>query len=148
MANIQSELDRIAREFILGVVDALAAASLAEIASFASENRGAARPKGVSSRGGRSKSSDSVSLPRTEATPSSSARSASRRGRRSSDEVAEITKRIVAYVNSSGEKLAVSQIAKALELDISDVTRPIFLAVEEGLIRKEGEKRMTRYFSL
>lgn len=51
-------------------------------------------------------------------------------------------------MNSSGEKLAVSQIAKALELDISDVTRPIFLAVEEGLIRKEGEKRMTRYFSL
>ncbi|MFO0658596.1 MAG: hypothetical protein U0165_02000 [Polyangiaceae bacterium] len=146
MANIQSELDRIAREFILGVVDALAGASLAEIAHFASENRTASRPKGIATRGPRAKTADTTPATRGAASSSTAPARSSRRGRRSSDEVAEITKRIVAYVNSAGEKVAVSQIAKALHLDISDVTRPIFLAVEEGLIKKEGEKRMTRYF--
>ena len=159
MAKIQSELDRIAREFILGVVDALSAASLAEIAQFASEHRGAGRPRGRSAARATTETPADTTVESSAPKAARSAKSATaaapqkrastpggRRGRRSSTEVAKISEQIVTYVQQAGERVAVSQIAKALKLDISDITRPIVLALEEGLIQKEGEKRMTRYF--
>lgn len=68
-----------------------------------------------------------------------------RKLRRSSGDVEKLSDRVVELIASSGGNVAVSDLAKALDVAKSELGRPIAVAVKSGRIRQTGEKRRTRY---
>lgn len=55
---------------------------------------------------------------------------------------------IVALLATGGDEgFSSEQLQTALGIDKKELTRPVVLALEQGVIRKEGEKRGTRYFT-
>jgi hypothetical protein len=68
-----------------------------------------------------------------------------RKARRTSDDVEKLADRVVELIASSGGNVAVSEIARALDVAKADLGRPLSVAVKAGRIRKTGEKRRTRY---
>jgi hypothetical protein len=60
--------------------------------------------------------------------------------------VTRLAEDVASFVRTSGGDVAVSDIAKGLDLSTAEVTRPVAIALQEGKIYKTGEKRLTRYF--
>lgn len=73
------------------------------------------------------------------------AKSESRRSRRSGDEVAALTKRVVDLVGKSPDGIGISDLSTKLKVDKDDLVFPLQMALKDGHIRKTGEKRNTRY---
>lgn len=157
MANIENAIQRIAHNFVQEIVKALVSSSIEEFAQLAGR-KGARRPATTEkaaapaaktqARRGRPAKAD-----KADKAPKSKGRKAeadSKRNRRSSDEIATLTTKVINFIQNSAkdhpEGVSVSEIAKSIKADIEDITRPIHRAVTEGLITKEGEKRLTRYF--
>ncbi|MEM7448923.1 MAG: hypothetical protein AAF355_11850 [Myxococcota bacterium] len=66
------------------------------------------------------------------------------RGRRSADELAALQNQIVGYLRDNpGQR--VEEIASGIEVPSRDLKRPIAKLLEDGALRKKGEKRATRY---
>lgn len=131
-SNIEQTIQELASQFVHGVLQAISSASLQELAALAEEGgpapTRARKGKGRVTREGGGK------------------RASERRVRRSSEDVNELAERVVDFVRQSGGDQAVSDIARGLGLETADITRPITLALRAGQLRKEGEKRLTRYF--
>jgi ribosomal protein L12E/L44/L45/RPP1/RPP2 len=149
MANIETTIQKIAHGFVQEVVRALVGASIEEFAQLAGKgvrrSAPAAAPSAPKAPRGRP--------PKAKAEKAEKAAKAERsktRTRRSSEEIAALQGRIVKHVYDSAKDfpkgISVSELAKALREDIDDITRPIHQAVSENKIRKEGLKRLTRYF--
>ena len=170
MANIHihSSLQQLANDFVQGVLQALTSASLTELsqlagssgsgkrgpspssagaASFPTVRRGPGRPRGSSSaavvptrgRGRPARVEAAAAVPR--------GRSRGRRQRRSSEDVGRLSEDVTSFVRNAGGGVAVSDIAKGIGLGTAEITRPVAIALLEGKIYKEGEKRLTRYFA-
>jgi pyruvate/2-oxoglutarate dehydrogenase complex dihydrolipoamide acyltransferase (E2) component len=165
MANkIQQSIEQIASTFVTSIVQAIvegnvgdlaALSNLKQIVHTASTNATAAAlaaaPAAAPARKAPKASPAPVSVkaappaPRSE--PSSKGKKAppSRRIRRSSEDVQTLATQVADYVNEH-PGIAVSEIATGIGADINDITRPVSIALEKGLISKKGEKRLTRYF--
>jgi hypothetical protein len=156
MANIQNSIRALADQFVKGVLDALSSASLAELSALGGGSGGVdGLGRGGRGRKGRAASSAAQSTGRGKkgARGGASARAAGGKGgkkagrriRRSSEDVVELAGKVADFVRSSGGNVAVSEIAKALGMSTADVNRPVTIALNEGRIKKTGEKRLTRY---
>ncbi|MCU0685161.1 MAG: hypothetical protein MUF34_23470 [Polyangiaceae bacterium] len=158
MATIQDSIQELANNFVHAVVQALTSASLTELselagsgggrgraAAAAPSRRGAGRGRAAAaSAGGRGRGRAAVPAPRAETRGRGGARA--RRHRRSSEDVTRLAEDVASFVRTSGGDVAVSDIAKGLDLSTAEVTRPVAIALQEGKIYKTGEKRLTRYF--
>jgi hypothetical protein len=156
MANIENAIQRIAHNFVQEIVKALVSSSIEEFAQLAGR-KGARRPATTEKAAPAAKTPARRGRPakadKADKAPKSKGRKAepdSKRNRRSSDEIATLTTKVINFIQNSAkdhpEGVSVSEIAKSIKADIEDITRPIHRAVTEGLITKEGEKRLTRYF--
>ena len=125
MPNLQSSLRSLADHFVSGVLGALRTASLADLTALTGGRILLANGKTGGKAGGKKRGSG-------------------RRVRRSSESVIELAGRSVAFIKSSGGNVAVSDIAKGLGVDKDDISRPLAVALQQHLIRKTGEKRLTR----
>jgi ribosomal protein L12E/L44/L45/RPP1/RPP2 len=147
MANIETTIQKIAHGFVQDVVRALVGASIEEFAQLAGKgvrrSAPAAAPSAPKAPRGRPPKAKAEKAEKAE-------RGKKARNRRSSEEITALQGKIVKYVYDSAKDfpkgISVSEIAKALREDIDDITRPIHQAVTENKIRKEGLKRLTRYF--
>ena len=130
MAGLQSSIRTLADDFVKRVLHALSTASLAELSALGDGKRRAA-PVVEERAKGRGKAAKSAP---------------GKRIRRSSDDVAKLAEAVVDYVKTAGGNVAVSDIARALQVPTGDINRPVAIALKEGKIKKQGEKRLTRYF--
>lgn len=144
MANIETAIQKIAHNFVQEVVRALVGASIEEFAQLA--GKGARRSVASTSKvptapRGRPPKAEKVEK---------AVRGRKTRTRRSSEEIAKLQEKIVEHIYRTSKEypkgISVSEIARALREDIDDITRPINQAVTSNKIRKEGIKRLTRYF--
>jgi ribosomal protein L12E/L44/L45/RPP1/RPP2 len=150
MANIETTIQKIAHDFVQEVVRALVGASIEEFVQLAGKGvrrpASAAAPSAPKALQGRPPKAKAEKVEKEE----KAGRGKKTRNRRSSEEIAALQGKIVKYVYDSAKDfpkgISVSEIAKALREDIDDITRPIHQAVTENKIRKEGIKRLTRYF--
>ena len=141
MADIQSSLQALANTFVQGVLKTLSTASLHELSALTSvsdSRRG--RLPAVALDGNR-KGARATGAPASKPTKGNG-----RRVRRSSGDVVSLSEKVAEFVRDAGGDVAVSDIAKALDVDTADITRPVAIALQAGKITKRGEKRLTRYF--
>jgi hypothetical protein len=145
MADIQTSLQSLANTFVQGVLKTLSTASLNELSALTSGAEGGRRGRAAATvaaavegprKGGRAAA----------AKGSRGRAAAGRRIRRSSDDVVALAEKVSEFVRGAGGDVAVSDIAKALDVDTADITRPVAIALQAGKIQKRGEKRLTRYF--
>lgn len=143
MADIQSSLQALANTFVQGVLKTLSTASLHELSaltSVAGDRRGRLPAAGLDgARKGRAGAAPAGK-------PSKGRGNGGRRIRRSSGDVVSLSEKVAEFVREAGGDVAVSDIAKALDVDTADITRPVAIALQAGKITKRGEKRLTRYF--
>lgn len=143
MADIQSSLQTLANTFVQGVLKTLSTASLHELSALTSATDNRRGPRSASALDSGRKSGRGPA-------PQKAAKGRStggRRVRRSSGDVTVLAERVAEFVRDAGGDVAVSDIAKALDVDTADITRPVAIALQAGKITKRGEKRLTRYFS-
>jgi hypothetical protein len=145
MADIQSSLQALANTFVQGVLKTLSTASLHELSALTSAPDGRrgrlpALALEVPRKGGRALTAGPAGKPAKGRSPGG------RRIRRSSDDVVQLAEKVAEFVRDAGGDVAVSDIAKALDVDTADITRPVAIALQAGKITKRGEKRLTRYF--
>lgn len=145
MADIQSSLQALANTFVQGVLKTLSTASLHELSALTSvsdSRRGRLPAVALDSsrKGGRA-----VAAPAGK--PAKGRGNGGRRVRRSSGDVVSLSEKVAEFVRDAGGDVAVSDIAKALDVDTADITRPVAIALQAGKITKRGEKRLTRYFA-
>jgi hypothetical protein len=168
MANkIQQSIEQIATTFVTSIVQAIvegnvgdlaALANLKHIVHTASANATAAalaaapaaasaapRKAAPAAKAAPVSAKAPAPAPRAESPKSKKAAPPSRRIRRSSEDVQTLANQVGDYVNEH-PGIAVSEIATGIGADINDITRPVSIALEKGLISKKGEKRLTRYF--
>jgi hypothetical protein len=104
-----------------------------KIASKGSEKRPVGRPPGRKKSGENRK-------PVTRSRPK-------KQGRRSSETIEALVEKIASVVRDAGpEGTTARNIASALRMAPSDLNRSMKLAMTQGQIRKEGDRRTTRYF--
>jgi hypothetical protein len=72
--------------------------------------------------------------------------STGRRPRRTDEEIAGVIQQIVAEVNKHPDGVPAETIRSTLNIEKAEFTKPLMEALEQGVIRKEGEKRATVYF--
>lgn len=68
-----------------------------------------------------------------------------RLAKRGPEEMKVVIDNVVRALAANPEGLSREQLQKALSIDKKELTRPIVLALEQGLISKTGHKRSTRY---
>lgn len=146
MADIQTSLQSLANTFVQGVLKTLSTASLNELSALTSGAEGGRRgraPAGVVAvvEAGRKGARGALGAKGSRARGGTG-----RRIRRSSDDVVALADKVAEFVRGAGGDVAVSDIAKALDVDTADITRPVAIALQAGKIQKRGEKRLTRYF--
>lgn len=164
MANVEVAIQRIAHQFVQEIVKALVGASIEEFAQLAYSKKGGRKPAAVSA----ASASSSAKVPAKRGRPSNAEKAARAakagkaekgaakkaapkpRNRRSSEEIEVLQTKVISFIQNSTEThpegVSVSEIAKSIKADIEDITRPIHHAITQNLIRKTGEKRLTRYF--
>jgi hypothetical protein len=153
-SHIEQTIQDLASQFVHSVLQALSGASLQELSALAGgggrsgrASSGGARGRGRGAAPARGRGRPPASAAAKEAPASSRGRRGGRRVRRSSEDVSSLAAKVSDFVSESGGNVAVSDIAKALGVSTQDITRPVAIALQEGKIYKEGEKRLTRYFT-
>lgn len=172
MTDIQNSIQHLANSFVQEVLKALSNASIADFSSLANvgesfETRGRGRPFSATTSAsiptgrrpgrpprnavaappvGRGRPKAEPSLAGNSARAAAASRKADRRVRRSSEDVTQLADQVADFIRDQGGNVAVSEIAKGLNLGTADITRPVAIALQEGKIYKTGEKRLTRYF--
>lgn len=69
------------------------------------------------------------------------------RVRRSAEDIAHVSSRIVALLKTSPKGLRSEELRARLGLRKEDMPRPITESLASGVISKKGERRATRYFA-
>lgn len=152
MASIEQTIQDLASQFVHNVLQALAGASLQELSALTSASSSSGRRSSNNSAAaapsrGRGRGRGRAPAPAPKEIPASTrGRRGGRRVRRSSEDVSKLADEVVDFVSQSGGNVAVSEIAKAIGVTTQDITRPVAIALQEGRIYKEGEKRLTRYY--
>lgn len=87
--------------------------------------------------------------PKKAASGGVSARPAGKSGRlrRSAEDLKRVATKIVALLNDHSDGLSSEEIQKSLGLQKKEIVGPIALGLEQGSLRKTGERRGTRYFT-
>lgn len=65
---------------------------------------------------------------------------------RSAEAMNDLVAKVVKAVDAAGDGLAISEIAKQLRLDVSDLSKPIGIALKDEKIVRKGERRGAKYF--
>lgn len=136
MSNLQRTIERLAQQFAQDVLRALRGSSLDELARLATGG------------GARAASSGPAAPGEAAALSARGASGASKRlARRSADDIGQMVERIVALLASSATGLGAEALRGKLGVTSKELPRPLQEALEAGRIRKEGERRATRYFA-
>lgn len=133
MSDLQSTLEKLAQQFAKDVLMALRGSSLDELARLGSA--GPARAPKVAATSRRE--------------PSGTAKRArtGRLARRSAGDIDKVVERIVALLADASTGLGAEALRAKLGVSSKELPRPLQQALESGRIRKEGERRATRYFA-
>jgi Fic family protein len=134
--KLQSAISQLASSFATEVLNAIRGASLEEIlGAQGSAPRGAAA---APARRGRPA--------KTVAAPAKKARGG-RLPRRSPEQLSSAIEQIVGLLKKNKEGLRSEQIQAQLGLAKNEVTRPLVKGLEDGVLKKKGQKRSTTYFA-
>ncbi len=137
-ARLESAIASLASTFARQVVALIGTAQVAELVAIATSGKApAAKAAPVAAapsapRGAAPRAVKPVGRPR-------------KGGRRSSTEILAELDRIVESVAAAPGQRS-EEIQKKLGIASKDIERPISIGLAKGLLRKEGEKRATRYF--
>jgi len=143
--SIKSKIQETSETFTASVLSILANASLQEIMEVVGTERKAKHTTSKTAKPEDEKSEIAKEKPRPKEkfngrrTP---------RQRRDPNAVQKLQQDIVEYVkqNPSKEGLAISDIVKGMNIPMDHLILPVRRCVQEGSLRKQGEKKNTRYF--
>ncbi len=135
-ARLESAIASLASQFARDVVALIGSVQVGELVALAGARAPAARAPIAAA----------PSVARAAAPSAKKGAVRSRQGgRRSSAEILAELDRIVAAVAAQPGQRS-EEIQKKLGIASKDIERPISIGLAKGLLRKEGEKRATRYF--
>lgn len=137
MSTLQSRIQALSAAFADSIIAALRETSISELTSAA----------GVGG-GGRGKHVHSISE-NIEETPTPRAAKAKKTGRlarRSEEDIAKVVEEILVVVKKHPEGIRAEELRVELGLDKKEMPKPMLVALANGSLRKEGEKRATVYF--
>jgi hypothetical protein len=143
-SQLESQLHVVAAEFVQSLIAAIRGASVAELSALARVE--AAPPALAASRPAARRDARPAAQPARGARNTGATTRARRAGRRPSDEIHALEARVIELVKGSAGGLSISDIASRLGVPKGDLPRPLALAVAAGLVKKTGEKRLSRYF--
>jgi hypothetical protein len=141
-ARLESAIASLASTFARQVVALIGTAQVAELVAIASSGKG---PSAKAAPAAASPSASRGAAPRVAAAAAKKPARPRKGGRRSSTEILAELDRIVASVAAAPGQRS-EEIQKKLGIASKDIERPISIGLSKGLLRKEGEKRATRYF--
>ncbi|WP_394848881.1 hypothetical protein LZC95_15680 [Pendulispora brunnea] len=150
MSNLRNTISSLANDFAQGVLGAIRRASLEEILD--EPGRGGARrgrlPELAVSDEAEA-SDDGRAVRRGPGRPAGNGGRGrgGRLRRRSMDDLAELSDRIVELLESHPEGLRAEQIREALNVQAKELPRPLNDALSARRIGKKGQKRATTYFA-
>jgi hypothetical protein len=131
---LQSAIAKLANDFANQVLAAVRSASLEEVLGASATVRAGARvPAG--------KPVAAAAAPKPAAKTKGG-----RLARRSSEDILAVVQSIVALLKQT-PGLRSEQIQKTLGLASNEIPRPIQIGLEKGLLRKQGDRRATKYFA-
>lgn len=137
MSTLQSRIQALSAAFADSIIAALRETSISELTSAA----------GVGG-GGRGKHVHSISE-NIEETPTPRAAKAKKTGRlarRSEEDIAKVVEEILVVVKKHPEGIRAEELREELGLDKKEMPKPMLVALANGSLRKEGEKRATVYY--
>jgi hypothetical protein len=132
MSTLRDSIQALAQTFATQVLEAIRGASLEDILAESAGKR-AGRAPSAGRGGARASVADAASEGRL--------------SRRSPDDIAAVSERIVALVKTKREGLRAEQIRAELGIAKNEWMRPLDLALASKKLTKKGEKRATTYFA-
>ncbi|WP_394838330.1 hypothetical protein LVJ94_15625 [Pendulispora rubella] len=154
MSNLRNTISDLANDFAQGVLGAIRRASLEEILDEPGRGGGRrGRLPELAVSDGAEASDDGRAVRRGPGRPAGSGGGGGVRGRggrlrrRSMDDLAELSDRIVELLESHPEGLRAEQIREALNVQAKELPRPLNDALSARRIGKKGQKRATTYFA-
>lgn len=141
-ARLESAIASLASTFARQVVALIGTAQVAELVAIATSGKA---PSAKAALAAAAPSASRGAAPRAAAAAAKKAARPRKGGRRSSSEILAELDRIVASVAAAPGQRS-EEIQKKLGIASKDIERPISIGLAKGLLRKEGEKRATRYF--
>jgi len=142
--SLRQKLDQLASAFASGVLDAIRSASIEDLVgqSASSRPRPATRriaaPVPAPVRAGRRSGGGKRA--------GAGKRAGGRLARRSANDIAEVTERMLGLLKGSPQGLRAEEIRQKLGLKANEMPRPLKEAVRSGRLGKSGRKRATTYF--
>lgn len=134
MSNLQNTINDLATQLASDILNALQGASLADLGEMLDNSGGArVKPRELAS------STDTKTLKPRKSGKGSGVK-------RSPEAIQAVLDSVVRYLNSNSEGIGSEHLQKALGIEKKDIVGPITQALAQGLIKKSGQKRATRYF--
>lgn len=136
MSTLQSRIQALSAAFADSIIAALRETSISELTSAAGVG-GGGRGKHVHS------SSEDI-----EETPTKprAAKKTGRLARRSEEDILKVVEEILVVVKKHPEGIRAEELREELGLDKKEMPKPMLVALANGSLRKEGEKRATVYY--
>jgi hypothetical protein len=147
--SIKSKIQASAETFTKSILTILANASLQELMEVVGSERKAKPTAPKNAKPENAKPENAKEKPKEkEKEKEKSNGKRTPRARRDPDAVQKLQQDIVEYVeqNPREDGLAISDIVKGMNLPMDHLILPVRRCVQEGRLRKEGEKKNTRYF--
>lgn len=146
--SINKEISERIKSFSAELEDLIRKAAIEAVAG-ALGDRGAAAPAPAPAPA-RAKAAPAAkaAAPAAKAAPKAAPKAAARKpgGKRTQAELKKLEETLVEYVGKNpGQNI--EAIGKALSLPTGELQRPMFKLIERGAIRRQGERRGTRYFA-
>jgi hypothetical protein len=132
MSEMKNKISELAEEFSEGVLAAIRGASLEELLG---EGGGSSAP----ARRGRPPGPAKIKADKPEG-------SSGRLARRSPEQIEATIQSIVGALKKAPDGLGSEQLQQLLSIEKREIASPLIQALEAKVLRKEGNKRATRYF--
>ena len=140
MSTLQSRIQDLSNEFATGVFNLLRGVSLDELTGMAGA------PSKHRLRAG---AGDTIEIDDEEevaAKPAKKTGKGGRLARRSEEDINKVVEEILAVVGDHPEGINAETLREELGIDKKELGKPMLVALENGQLRKEGQKRATVYF--
>jgi hypothetical protein len=137
--ELEDQLERLTRDFVVSLVAAIRNASFADVASLSARYTEVARDASPRRRRQAPVAPPQVERPATAALPEA------RRVRQTADKRAELSERVMKTLRGAGSALGVRALSSALGVSPDILAAPLRELRDKGLIQKHGDKRATTY---